>query len=647
MTSALTAPGRVASARATDRRGRQKAWAITAVLALATLTYRDARGLEAGAPASPASGQWPTYNNGYKGQRFSPLTTITAKNVRALKEVCRLQLADGGSFQTGPVVVDGAMYLTTVLDTFSIDPTNCAPRWKSAYPLEQVQVWAANRGVAVMNGRVFRGTVDGRLLALDAKTGALIWKDVVGDPTLNEFVPSAPLAWNGLVITGTSGSDLGIKGRIVAYDALTGREVWRFTTIPTGNEVGAETWERKQSAEIGGGGTWSSFALDVITGEVFAPVGNPAPTGAPDYRPGENLFTDSVVVLDARTGTLKWWYQLNRNDALDYDLGAAPMLYTNREGEEVVAAAGKDGYVHVVDRLTHRLLFRTAVTTIENEGLRPSEHDTKVCPGGLGGTQWNGPALDPASRTLFVGAVDWCSRVKSTGEARFIKGEGKFLHGATSSMLMDPPPSGWITALDSDTGAIKWKYHAEVPIVAGLTATAGGILLTGDTAGTFLALDSASGRLLFQAPTGGAIAGGVITYAIEGTQYVALTSGNVSRSSLGTTGVPTLVIMALNESSPRRGSAAVSSSEPGDAPAEPQAGGIEHGGALYAQNCSTCHGANGEGATAKSLKKVRERLTFEATVQWLENPKPPMPKLFPSPLGERDIQDVAAFIRSF
>jgi alcohol dehydrogenase (cytochrome c) len=610
--------------------GRQANWTLAAAAVLAVLSSPGARGLDADLKPPVNSSQWPTYNNGYKGQRFSPLAEITARNVSKLEEVCRVKVASGGSFQTGPVIVDRTMYLTTVLDTLSIDPTNCRVRWKSSHELEQGQVWAANRGAAVMNGRIFRGTVDGRLLALDAKTGALIWKDIVGDPTLNEFVPSAPLAWNGLVITGTSGSDLGIKGRILAFDALSGREVWRFNTIPTGDEAGAETWERRQSAAIGGGGTWSSFALDVISGEIFVPVGNPAPTNAPDARPGANLFTDSLVVLDARTGALKWWYQLAPNDALDYDLGAAPMLYTNSEGEDVVAVAGKDGYVHVIDRLTRRVLFKSAVTTIENAGVRPSEEETRVCPGGLGGTQWNGPALDPTSRTLFVGAIDWCSMIKTIGETRFIKSEGRFLHGATTSMIMNPPPSGWISALDSDTGMIKWKYHAAAPIVAGVTPTAGGIVLTGDTAGTFLILESATGQVLLRKDTGGAIAGGVVTYAVDGKQYIALTSGSVSRSSLGTIGVPTIVILALNA-----------------AARTPHARSIEHGRTLYAQNCAACHGASGEGGTGKSLTKLSARRTFQSTIQWLENPTPPMPKLFPSPLSERDVRDIALFIRSF
>src|SRR6266478_4784119 len=522
--------------------------AMTAAAVLGILSNLETRACATDLDVRPASADWPTYNNGYKGQRFSALAQITAENVGSLQEVCRLHVADGGSFQTGPVVVGRAMYLTTPLDTLSIDPASCAVHWKSTYEPEQRQVWPANRGAAVMNGRVYRGTPDGRLLALNAQTGAVIWKDVIGDPMLNEFVSAAPVAWNGLVITGTSGGDLGIRGRIIAYDALSGREVWRFNTIPTGREIGADTWRARSAAETGGGGTWSSFALDVIGAEVFVPVGNPAPSYVPDYRPGKNLFTNSMVVLDARTGALKWWYQLEGNDGHDYDLAAAPLLYTDHDGRDLVAVAGKDGHVHVVDRRTRQLLFKTAVTTIKNAGVMPSGGESEFCPGGLGGIDWNGPALDPTSRTLFVGAVDWCTKISSKRQSRFVKGEGIFLHGGTSVPVMNPAPSGWLSALDADAGKLKWKYHANAPVVAGVTPTAGGIVLTGDMAGNFLILESTTGRVLYKKDTGGALAGGVITYAVDGRQYIAFTSGNVSRSTygLGATGAPTIIIMALD-----------------------------------------------------------------------------------------------------
>lgn len=618
--------------------GRVALSALTALiaveLAFAPDAHADAQSGEASqsAEALDALGQWPSYNNGLKGQRFSPLTAINTKNVESLKEACRLKVADGGSLQTGPVVVDGSMYVTTTLDTFSIDPTNCKVRWKFSYQAEYPVAYPHNRGVAVMNGRVFRGTPDGRLLALDAATGRVIWKNVVTDPSLNEFLDGAPLAWNGLVIIGTTGGDFGIKGRVLAYDAHTGRELWRFTTIPTGNEVGAETWKNRETAQTGGGGTWSTFALDVITGELFVPVGNPAPGFAPQFRPGANLFTDSMVVLDVFTGHLKWWYQLEPNDGHDLDIAAAPMLYTNGEGRDVVAIASKDGYVYVLDRLTHEQLFKRAVTTIENAEVAASEKETRFCPGAAGGTEWNGPAFDSMRRTIFVGAVDDCSLVTATHQTQFKKAEGVRLSGAAVKHVTDVPPSGWLYALDSDSGQERWKYHANAPIIGGVTATAGGVTFTGDTAGTFLALDSANGRVLYKDPTGGAIAGGVITYSIGRRQYVAFTSGNVSRYLPGAVGVPTIIILTLPE-----GATAGSHAEAA----------YEHGRELYVQNCSVCHGPNGESVPGKSLKNLHERLSFDATVEAIQNPKPPMPKLYPSPLGSVAIRDIASYIRTF
>lgn len=590
---------------------------------------------EAPTAAADAAAQWPSYNNGYKGQRFSSLAQINAQNVGALHEVCRVKVADSGSFQTGPVVSDGTMYVTTSQDTFALDPATCKVRWKFTYEAEQVQIYPGNRGVAVMNDRVYRGTGDGRLLALDARTGQLLWKNVVGDPTLNEILLGAPLAWNGVVYVGTAGSDFGIKGRILAYDALTGREIWRFVTIPTGNEVGADTWDNRQAAQTGGGGTWSTFALDVIEGELFVPTGNPAPSFAPRYRPGANLFTNSFVVLDARTGALKWWYQLSANDGHDLDLAAAPILYTNSEGQDVVVAAGKDGYVHALDRQSHKLLFKTAVTTIENEGVIPSKTETRFCPGGAGGVEWNGPAFAPAAHTLYVGSVDWCTLVTEAPQ-KFVKQTGVLLWGATVRNDTSRPARGWVYALDSDTGKVRWKYHANAPILGGVTTTAGGIVLTGDSSGRFLALDGATGNLLLEKETGGAIVGGVVTYSIAGRQYVAFTSGNVSRSIFGAVGVPTMIVMALEPKGPidQQGSAHRTYD-------------LNRGGALYAENCASCHGPGGTGGPAKSLKGIASRQSVDDTIRSIERPKPPMPLLYPSPLDEQSVRDLAAFVRTF
>ena len=330
---------------------------------------------------------------------------------------------------------------------------------------------------------------------------------------------------------------------MMAYDAATGREVWRFNTIPMPGEPGYDTWKSGVSADTGGGGTWTSYALDVKTGELFVPVANPAPDFNVAYRPGDNLFTNSLVVLDARTGKLKWWFQATPNDGYDYDLGAAPVLYTDARGKDVVALGSKDGYVYVVDRSTHKLRFKTPVTTINNSGA-PTPEGVVACPGTLGGVEWNGPAFDPERRALYVGAVDWCSEFKS-GEVKYVPGEA-FSGGSKKQV---GKANGWITAIDAETGKVRWKYEAGSPVVAGVTPTAGGVVFTGDMAGNFLALDSASGKVLYTMPTGGAIAGGVITYSVGDRQYVATTSGNISRTSQSfsplSLGTPSIIILAV------------------------------------------------------------------------------------------------------
>lgn len=484
-----------------------------------------------------------TYNKDYLGQRFSPLKQIHTRNVSSLKEVCRVKLAALTSFHTGPLLVDGIMYDTTALDTFALDPRNCAVLWKTTWEPEDVMNPTTNRGVAYMDGRLFRGTNDGRIIALDAKTGRQLWKTVAADPKKAYYMSAAPIAWSGLVFMGTAGSDSGIRGRMMAYDAETGREVWRFNTIPMPGEPGYDTWKSGVSADTGGGGTWTSYALDVRTGELFVPVANPAPDFNVAYRPGDNLFTNSPVVLDARTGKLKWWFQATPNDGYDYDLGAAPVLYTDARGKDVVALGSKDGYVYVVDRSTHKLRFKTPVTTINNSGA-PTPEGVVACPGTMGGVEWNGPAFDPERRALYVGAVDWCSEFKS-GEVKYVPGEA-FSGGSKKQV---GKANGWITAIDAETGKVRWKYEAGSPVVAGVTPTAGGVVFTGDMAGNFLALDSATGKVLYTMPTGGAIAGGVITYSVGDRQYVATTSGNISRTSQSfsplSLGTPSIIILAV------------------------------------------------------------------------------------------------------
>jgi alcohol dehydrogenase (cytochrome c) len=470
---------------------------ITAVVIAATLLITGV-----GKATDPADTDWLSYNGTVDGQRYSPLDQITVQNVASLTEVCRLKVDDSGTFQAGLVQIEGTLYLTNAHDTLAVDAMNCTLRWRNVYRPEQEDVFQINRGVAFANGRLFRGTPDGRMLAIEAASGKTLWRQQVGDPRQGEFFSSVPAIWQGLLIIGAAGSDWGIRGRIMAYEQESGREVWRFYTIPRGKETGAETWKDWKSARYGGGGSWTTYTLDMASGEVFVPVGNPAPDFVPSHRPGANLFTNSMVVLDARTGALKWWYQLTPNDGLDLDLGAAPMLYWNSKGEPIVALGSQDGYLYGIDRETQKRVFMTPVTTIQKPERAPSAKGVHSCPGPVGGVEWNGPAYDQKAKQIVVGAVDWCALIKSD-EVDFQP--GKFL--LAGSWEWDAVRTGWVNAVDPDSGALRWQYHADAPVVAGVTPTAGGVTFTGDMGGNFLALESTTGKVLLKTATGGALAG--------------------------------------------------------------------------------------------------------------------------------------------
>jgi alcohol dehydrogenase (cytochrome c) len=489
-----------------------------------------------------AGSQWLSFNNHLDGERFSPLKEITPANAARLREVCRVGVDGAATFEAGLLVDNGVIYTDTARETVAIDARTCQVRWRFTYVPDEERAGLSNRGLALMDGRLFRGTGDARLLALDAATGKLLWKDVIGVPRLGEGAQGVPLAWAGIVYMGISGSESGIRGRVMAFDAQTGRELWRFNTIPMGTEKGADTWKRPQTAKTGGGGVWGALTLDVSTGELFVPVGNPWPDIDNGYRPGANLFTNSVVALDARTGALRWWHQVVPSDWQDMDLAAAPVLYRNSEGRDVLAFGGKDGYVTALDRDTHKLLFRTAVTTVQSYPKAATTAGVRICPGYAGGVEWNGPALDRLNNTLVTGAVDACFIVKAAKPtAPYVGGRLNF----GGSVKTDGPITGWITSIDSDTGKIRWQYHAEKPVIAGVTPTAGGVTFTGDLAGHLLVFNSKTGELVATVQTGGALAGGVVTYEAGGKQYVAFASGNVSRSAFGSLGLPSVVVMGL------------------------------------------------------------------------------------------------------
>jgi alcohol dehydrogenase (cytochrome c) len=433
-----------------------------------------------------------------------------------------MQLGEKSSFQTGPVEYDGLLYVTTPYSTLALDAKTCHLVWKYTHQAKGPEPLDTNRGIAIAGGRVFRGTTDAHLLALDAKTGKLLWNVRPVDSAKGYFLSSAPIIWKNLVITGTAGADWGADGMLFAFDVKDGHQVWSL------DEVDASTFGSAEAAATGGGSNWTSYAIDPVKKLLYVSVGNPAPDFSARYRPGKNLYTDSVIAVDLETGKLDHYYQQVSSDPLDRDTAAAPILFTPEgNAAQHLAAGNKAGHLYVYDDVARKQVFKTAVTTIENENVQPTVQGIHACPGVNGGVEWNGPAFDPKTNLLYVGSVDWCSTFQ-LGEARYATGQ-LFMGGIYN---FDPVEKarGWVNAVDAGTGKIAWTYKSDLPVLAGVTPTAGGVVFTGELTGDFKALDAKSGKVLYHFFTGGPIAGGISTYELDHRQYVAVPSGSTSRT---------------------------------------------------------------------------------------------------------------------
>lgn len=478
------------------------------------------------------SRDWAGYNNTLAGERFSPLAKITRNNVGGLRPACTFELDERVSMQAGPVVVDGTLYLTTAKSTYAIDAATCALRWQHTYNYSPSPPFdlKVNRGVAYLDGRLFRGSNDGRVYALDAWTGKELWNVVAGDPSKGETFPAAPVAWGDLVFLGNAGGDnFGVTGRMMAFNAQTGGRVWSFELVPESGPAAASWPPATETVPRAGGASWTSYALDTATSTIYVPTGNAAPNFLPTTRPGANLYTYSVVALDARTGSYRSHYQILPDDFHDWDVAAAPALITTREGRGLLAVAGKDGHLYGIDRASGQKRYVTPITSIENTAAPFTSEGTRFCPGVNGGVEWNGPSYSPATNTLYLNSVDWCTTVKVEPPSKLEGKDG--LPWTGSSELRHPygtPDSarrGWLTAVNADDGHVEWKYPSATPLVAGITATAGGLVFTGDLEGNVLAFDAKNGQVLWHASTGQPIGGGVVSYLAGSRQFIAVASG--------------------------------------------------------------------------------------------------------------------------
>ena len=495
--------------------------------------------------SSPPPGQdaadWPSYNRTLPGDRFSPLTEIDRSNVAQLKPVCTYALAEVSSLQTGPLVIAGTMYFTTDEGSYAIDASTCAEKWKKHRHSDTPSALLVNRGFAYANGRLFRGTSDSHVIAMDPADGHQIWDRVIDAQGPGVSIPMAPIAANGMVYVGNAGGDqVGVIGHAYALDAVDGHVVWKFDVVPARGPARA-TWTNSKYP-ISGGGFWTSFTLDESAGVLYVPAGNAAPDFDTELRTGDNLYTDSVIALDAATGHILGYNQLVKRDNHDWDVNSPPTLATTRSGKRIVASANKDGLLSILDRsrvtrgatpadLTAvlPLLSQTPTTTRENVDVPLSrDHVVRFCPGIQGGVEWNGAAFSPQSNSLFVAAVDWCSHVQVKRDLQ-VPAVGSMWLGNENPMtdMFDPveQAKGWLTAFDAENGGVRWKYQASRPMLAGVTPTAGGLVFAADLGGQLYALDADTGRVLWQTNTGQSTGGGIVTYRAGGRQLLGVASG--------------------------------------------------------------------------------------------------------------------------
>jgi PQQ-dependent dehydrogenase (methanol/ethanol family) len=523
----------------TARKQRQRIW-LGAAATLVALTGAYSHSSRAADDVS-----WPSYNGNYAGDRFSPLREISRENIQKLAEVGRYTLPETTSFQAGPIAIGDALYVTSPTGTYALNSATAKLLWSQQYPAKSLGLGTGIRGAAHSDGVLYRGMPDSHLLAMDAKTGRTIWDVEAFDTSKGEYIAAAPVVWEGRVCIANAGSDVGGIGHIRAFDAKDGHRLWNFDIVPSSGP-GSETWPSDTKKVRAGGGIYTSFALDTSDGSLYTPAGNPGPDFAGEYRPGANLYTGSVLRLDARTGSLRGYHQFVHHDVHDWDMAASPMLFTSKAGHRMVVAAGKNGFLYGMDPSLSKVLYAVPVTTHENIDAPLTVAGTRFCPGTQGGVNWNGPAYSPLENAVYVNSIEWCTVITLSGTTPEHKFGVPFLGSSNAFGDSDAhAKTGWLYAVDAESGKLRWRYRAPTPLVAAVTPTAGGLVFTGDLDGNLLAFDAATGKLLLTKKVGGPIGGGIATYTSKGRQYIAVAAGMKSAIIKTDSGPASLVIYAV------------------------------------------------------------------------------------------------------
>ncbi|HZR33567.1 MAG TPA: PQQ-dependent dehydrogenase, methanol/ethanol family [Terriglobales bacterium] len=490
---------------------------------------------------------WLMYSGNYAGQRFSPLDQVNTNNAKSLVAKWVYQTAATGKFETTPLVVDGILYATGPDDrAFALDARTGRPIWlyQRQLPFDiRPCCGRVNRGFAILGDKVFLGTLDAHVIALDAKTGSVRWDVAAVDYRNGYSFTLAPLVVKDLVILGVSGGEYGIRGFVDAYEAETGKRKWRFYTVPGPGESGHDTWEG-DSWKIGGAPAWMTGSYDPVTNQLFWPTGNPSPSNRGEGRAGDNLYSNTLLALNADTGKLNWYFQFTKHDEHDWDATQVPIII-DTGGKHLIAQANRNGFFYVLDRTTGKLLSASAYGPVswsdskDSEGRplarkdsSPTSEGRTVCPGALGKTNWMSPSFDSQTGLFYVTAREQCD-IFSTAPQPYEAGHA-YYGSAYFPADETEPYSGAVRAIDPQSGQMKWEYRHLSPSWSGVLSTAGGLLFTGDSEGNFIALDAATGKPLWHFQMGGAVYASPMAFAVDGKEYIAIAAG----SSLYTFGLP-------------------------------------------------------------------------------------------------------------
>jgi quinohemoprotein ethanol dehydrogenase len=642
--------------------------------------------------ATPAEGGWLTNGGTLSNQRYSPLAQVNRQNVKALKALWHVQLDSGKELrhnnQAQPLVHEGVVYIATGQnDVFAISVDTGKVLWEYRSGLKDGDAFVcclwANRGVGMGDGRIYLGRLDSVLVALDQRTGKVLWQTKTGEPKLGYSLTAAPLYYNGMVIIGTAGGDLGIRGWVRAFDARTGMEVWRFDTVPGPGEYGHDSWPADGDAwRYGGAPVWSTPAIDPELGLIYFSTGNPGPSLGGGARAGDNLFTASIVALDVATGKYRWHFQEVHHDIWDYDAPNPIILFEARYKGRVrkgLAQAGKTGWVYILDRTNGRPLLGIHETKVMQEprqatsatqpvpvgdalvaqsiAIAPEDHELVnqgriftpfaeqariFAP--LAAVNWPPSAYDPRTHWMYICASEGANGARMDATQFAPPTFSKSFRGGDYAGA-GAPTSGVYSALDLSTNRVVWQKRFNDGCRSGSLVTAGGLVFLGRNDGRVIAMDSSNGERLWQFQTEAAVNSGVSTFMHKGQQMLVTYAGGGFVSAKKGDGVWLFSLNGtMEELAPTRSAPSTAPVPLAQVPmpAAARVADVSSGERLYRATCVYCHGDHGQGGEGGG-KAISPKLGVAGVLGVLAAGRDKMPA-FAAAMSPEQLQDVATYV---